>query len=66
MLTQMLVGRILLLIICGGISYYGAFRRTPELNGVENAWIYRASYGMMILRGLAVIAFDGFGLFPLE
>lgn len=66
MRTQMLIGRILILIISIAVAYYVAFRQTPELDNVENRWVYRVSYGMLILRALGFIAFDSFGLFPLE
>lgn len=61
---QMLIGRIVALAICSGLSWYVAFRQTPELDEVENAWLYRVSYGMLMLRGFGYIAFDIFGLFP--
>lgn len=64
--TQMLIGRIVILAACSAISWYIAFRRTPELDGVENATLYRVSYGMLVLRGFGIIAFTIFGLFPME
>jgi len=63
--TQMLISKILLLATCSIISWYIAFRQTPELDGVKNAWIYRVSYGMLILRGLA-FTFTTIGLLPIE
>jgi len=64
--TQMLIGRIVLFILTVIIAYHIAFNNTPELKGVQNAWLYRASYGMMVWRGLGYIAFSVFGLFPME
>lgn len=64
-MNHMLIGRGLLLILSFIIGWYVAFKNTPELDRVENAWIYRLSYGMLIVRGFAYIFFDAFELFPL-
>lgn len=62
--TQMLIGRIVVLAICSSLSWYMAFRQTPELDNVKNAGLYRMSYGMLMLRGFGYIAFEILGLFP--
>jgi len=63
---QNLIGRIVIAAVCSILSWYIAFRQTPELDGVKNACLYRTSYGMMVLRGMGFIAFTIFNLFPME
>ena len=62
----MIIGRIFVFLLAAIIAAYAAFKETPELNEVENAWMYQLSYMMLIFRGLAYVAFDGFNLFPIE
>jgi hypothetical protein len=60
-----MIGRLFILVI--GCLMWGhfAFRQTPELDGVTNAEIYRASLFLLLLRGWGIICFDMFDLFPL-
>ena len=66
MIDQMLAGRIVLLILSFIIAGYIAFKQTPELDEVENAFMYRMCYGLLIVRIFAYTFIDAFGLFPLE
>ena len=64
--TQMRIGRQFIVAIAITVAAYLALKKTPELDEVKNAWIYRTSYGLLILRLICITAFDVFQLFPLE
>ena len=59
------VGRLLVLGIGMAMWGYVAFRRTPELDEVEKAGLYRWSLFALMLRGWCFIWFDLLNVFPL-
>ena len=65
MFISMLVFRIIVLVIVAIGCGWAAFRCTPELDKVENKWLYRFSFWMTLTRGATFALFDMLGLFPL-
>lgn len=62
---DLVIGRWLTILASLGVAYVLAFRNTPELDGIENATFYRFAYAMVIMRGVAFLVFDSWGLFKL-
>lgn len=60
-----IIGRLCIVIIGCLIWGYVAFKQTPELDGIKNAWIYRTSYFALLLRGWMFILLNMANLFPL-
>ena len=58
------VGRLVVMGIGALLLGHVAFRETPELNGVKNAWVYRWSYFLLMLRGWNLTFFDLLDVFP--
>ena len=58
------VGRLLVLGIGVVLWAYVAFRRTPDLDDVEKAWVYRLSFLMLMLWGWCYVWFDWLNVFP--
>jgi len=65
-MSNAVLGRIILISIGIILSGYYAFKRTPELDGVDNAFMYRVSYGIVMLKGFCFIVFDLLHLFSGE
>ena len=58
--------RVVTFVLMATATGWVAFRCTPELDGVENKWIYRVSYWSILARGVTFMLFNMLRLFPLE
>jgi hypothetical protein len=60
------IGRLVLIALGVLFFGYGAFKQTPELDGIKNASVYRGSLFFLLLRAYSFTIFDLWHLFPLE
>ena len=59
------VGRLLVLGIGAVLWGYVAFRRTPDLDDIENAWFYRTVLFYAAISLWVFVWFDLLNVFPL-
>ena len=55
-----LIAKLVVGAIC--IIVFVASYQTKDLDGVENAWMYRCGYALMMVKGILFIAVDLLGL----
>ena len=58
--------RLIICIIVLVVCMRTAFFDTPDLDDVENRFIYRFSYTIVLIKGMTVLLFDLLNLFPIE